>query len=215
MAAFLKEANSGGPTAALSLFRSLKWITARLKIDLRLNSDLVTPWGTPQPGHVVKGAVPMQLKVCVHWETLMRSENAYVRHVAGGNLCIALGVMRFVHLQRSAWVHVADQVVVARCNLGKSKRNGSRGAFWWILTKKGFMDDHVGDSLVREHQRISGLVVGAPGAHLLFDFGPKGFDVTEANHFLPGPMHYGKFLASSNSGMGVTLPDQKYNDKST
>ena len=127
----------------------------------------------------------------------MRSENAYVRHVAGGNLCIALGVMRFVHLQRSVWVHVADQVVVARCNLGKSKRNGSRGAFWWILTKKGFMDDHVGDSLVREHQRISGLVVGATGAHLLFDFGPKGSDVTEANHFLPGPLHYGKFLASS------------------
>ena len=139
----------------------------------------------------------MEVKVCVHRETLLVSDNAYVRHIAGGNVCIALGVMRFAHLQRSEWVLEAEKVMVARCSLGKSKKNGSRGAFWWVLGKRGLVADAVSDGIAQEHKGILKLLNLSRSDFLFFDFGPKGHDISQASHFTSAPLPYAKFLAAS------------------
>jgi len=94
MAAYCMQ---GGPIAS----RNLAWSARHLKLDLKLNDELVSPWWPPTTGFTAKGASRASLAITVHWEALVQATNASVRQSAAANIVRCLGVLGYKHGQRS------------------------------------------------------------------------------------------------------------------
>ena len=197
MASFLRDISAGGPTAALSAFRSLRWFCSKLGVELMLENPLVSPWGQPAVGHKSKGVDPAEIRVVIHWETLLSSPNPYVRQIACGNLLIIFGVLRFAHVQRSYMLKNARHVLVGKCSQGKSKVEGSRPGFFWALPKAGVAEKGMGDLIM---EFLDSLANKAPNLNsfLLHDFLPKNADVTEALSFSSNPLQYARFQSATS-----------------
>ena len=197
MASFLKDTASGGPTAALSTCRSLKWICGKIGIDLRMNNPLVMPWGVATMGHKVVQAVPLKIMVVVHWETLLGSPNDYIKMIAIGNLLIIFGVLRFQHVQRSRLLKCCAHVLIGECSQGKAKAEGVRSGYFWTLPKEGIAEKNLGEIVFN----FLGKLVDKCQDHqdfLLHDFLPKHSDITGASAFSPEPLRYGRFQAATS-----------------
>ena len=157
MACYMKLVSEGGPTAAWSQARSLAWLSRHLKIILHVQHELVSPWCVPKTGHSAVSKTPAIAKITVHWETLLRSNNPYVSQIAAANLICAWGVVRFKHMQRSRWIKSRESGAVAFCSLGKSKRDGSRGGFWWTMPQAGLTGMDIAELVVSLYRQINVL----------------------------------------------------------
>ena len=106
-------------------------------MNLYVDSELVAPWGRPQPGHSVKGSTSVTLKYVVHWETLLDSNNSYIAQIAAACLLLAYATLRFRHVQRSKLTKLTEHILLGECSMGKSKHDGVRSGFHWISPAQG------------------------------------------------------------------------------
>ena len=160
MASYFRHVSAGGPTAAWAQARSLCWASKHLKINLLTDNELVSPWCTPKIGHSATGAFPAQICVSVHWEEVLMGNNPYVAQIAAGNLLCSWAVLRFKHIQRSTWSKRTTFGALGHCSLGKGKRDGVRGGFWWTMPQDGVSAQGVADQAIALRDRISTLSGG-------------------------------------------------------
>ncbi len=104
VAAFLQEVGGQGPTEAAGVANHLRWMSRRLRLDLQLDHALVAPLLSTPRMHVPLQAMPLEVKMRVHFEILSQSSSAFIAHAADLTLTVAYATRREVHVQRSCLI---------------------------------------------------------------------------------------------------------------
>lgn len=103
LAAFLKEASRGGPTAAAALWQSLRWFEDKMGLPLGLQHFLVKPFQFLPAEHTAAQAPelqPWEFVNLVLWAASQRGTNLIVLAFI---IMTAVSCVRFEHIQRSTW----------------------------------------------------------------------------------------------------------------
>ena len=94
--------------------------------------------------HELRQATPLSLKLWLHIEVSLASDNQLVQWLSCAWHLLMTGVMRYVHMQRSVIIAVSDSGIVARAALGKSKKSGARRPFRWAAPRFSLKGTDVG-----------------------------------------------------------------------
>jgi hypothetical protein len=145
------------------------------------------------PAHSPKQAEPHEIREIVHLEVLMHCENCFVRHVAAACWALAMGTVRFRHLQRSKLLKLSDEVMAIACNQDKKPKDEAAPGYLWVLPRRGVAFEDSGDTLWASVQGAV-KITNIDADFLLFDLAPRGCQPSEATAFLPQEMSYSRFI---------------------
>eukprot|EP00973_Karenia_brevis_P093419 12417245-Karenia_brevis.AAC.1 len=168
------------------------------RLNLELQSGLVSPWFSPATGHVTLQKSPMRPHFIVHWEHLSDNSNPFVAWVAELNFCICMGVVRFAHAQRSCFAKMCPEVALLKCSLGKSRSGGARAPYYWILPKRGVLNTDVGERLYSKWQKMRDqLSLSHSPGYLLPNFLPAKSGIGDVRSVTNKAMSYSRFARLS------------------
>ena len=90
----------------------------------------------------IKQAVPLAVKVWVGLELAAKgSTNSLVKVLCGAWLILIATSLRFIHMQRSYLVDVGSKFITGMASLSKTKLDGRRRPFRWILPRMGLLKE--------------------------------------------------------------------------
>ena len=197
---------SKGPTAALGARRSLAQSEGLLGMYFCTDQHRVRAASGVPSWHEERQATPFRLRHLRFLEHLATSDSEAISWIAIGWLLLALGVMRWAHVQRSTLVELTVDSAIFRCGMGKSARNGSRRPFRWSVFRylqNGFDLGARLQSLLQTH------AVSRPP--LIPNFGPPRASVSELTSALVGEELSGsrmvRFLRQLMLQADIVLPD--------
>ena len=130
VADFFQRISAKGPTAAAGAAANLRWIQKILRINLKLDDDLVSPFIARPRAYRSKQKAPLEIKVLAHLDMLASGDNKFIAHVAGLSLFIVYGVIREAHVQRSFFVKRTKCGYIFSCREGKSA--GGKPFDWFL-----------------------------------------------------------------------------------
>ena len=108
-------AHSGPGALACCLY-----VQKRLGIPFGSDTPLLRRRAAPLVGHEPGAAVPLTLKLWLHWDRLISHENEFVRWMSAACCLFLVGVLRCAHLQRSSDFTVEGKGTFARASRAKS-----------------------------------------------------------------------------------------------
>jgi hypothetical protein len=193
VASYLEAKREGGPTAASGTAHTLAWVSRRFGLNMCLEHPMVQAKARLLPAHSPKPAEPHELREIVHLEVLMHSQNCFVRHVAGACWALAMGTLRFRHLQRSKLLKLTDRVIAVACNQDKKPKDEAAPGYLWILPRGGVAFEDSGHTFWASVQDAA-TITNIDADFLLFDLAPRGCQPSEATAFLPQEMPYSRFI---------------------
>ena len=197
---WLAERSEKGATTANSSLQGLKWLQDNFAVELHARDPALTRQVKVQC-HEVTPATPLGLRLFVHWEVLTRSENLFVKWIAWIWCALAYGVMRFAHLQRSSFKMQGLGLglgLVFHCVLGKSRKDGQRSPFWWIMPSVGIQTEtNLQQVWVQELLPVLPELMQHQRPYLIPAFGPQRVDVDGLRGLRAEPMSINSFTKFS------------------
>lgn len=146
-------------------------------------------------GHEVRGRTPWSLRILMHFEHWVQSDNGYAQWLSATWLTLAFGVMRFAHLQRSKVLEIGEDFILGRASVGKSRRGGVRRPFRWAAPRFSLRGVDLG-AVLRRLLEAAGPQE-ADRECILLDFGPPGAPFAKVVSTGCRPMPLGRFHSLS------------------
>ena len=132
--------------------------------------------------HVPRQAEPHDLRETAHLEFFLYKASCFLQHIAGACWALAMGTVRFRHLQRSKLLKLGDEVIAVACNKDKNPKRDASPGYVWILPRKGLAYEGSGEKFWNSVQGAI-KVTESKADFLLFDLHPRGCQPQEATSF--------------------------------
>ena len=194
LAEFFREISKGGPTAAASMWQSLRWFEDKMGLPLNLQHFLVKPFQfLPSDYSAVQAPElqPWEFANLVLWARSQRGTNLMV---AAFLLQSAVSCIRFEHVQRSSLTKHHDGWLEFWCKRGKRRIRGARPGYAWCTPEVAFQ----GFSLFKvlkeffAHEALPGVGFLWPSLQLQAD---DFYEVSESTPFvIDKPMSRSRLL---------------------
>ena len=171
-------------TGAGQAYWALLWIAKHTGLRLP-TSKILDPMVKVAPGHVPRQVTAFPLRVLYHFDLLSRSPNVYVAHAASNARLRCFTGLRPVHLQRSRILVKTAHMILGVCALDKNKKQGIRRPFLWVCSRTSLLADPGDDDFPRGIERPQDVFPMQDTQWLLWEWGPRGTDITTASEWLP------------------------------
>ena len=118
--------------------------------------------------HSVQQAVPLRLKLWLHFEELSFASNPFVALLSATWSCLCLCVIRFAHWQRSRVLELSSKALHGEASSGKRRTKGRRPPFQWVMPRFGVSGRDIAQQLLSLLKPLS----SSDASFLLPDFEP-------------------------------------------
>ena len=133
LSTFLKEVARGGPTAASAMFHALNWFRSQFGVQFPLDHWMVRGYKLLPVGHTSQQKLELQPWEFINMILKLRQSSGTNTLVLAFMLWAAVSCIRFEHIQRSKFDHLAANALFFTCSQGKARRQGARPAFQWAM----------------------------------------------------------------------------------
>ena len=128
LSTFLKEVARGGPTAASAMFHALNWFRSQFGVQFPLDHWMVRGYKLLPVGHTSQQKLELQPWEFINMILKLRQSSGTNTLVLAFMLWAAVSCIRFEHIQRSKFDHLAANALFFTCSQGKARRQGARPA---------------------------------------------------------------------------------------
>eukprot|EP00435_Cladocopium_sp_Y103_P052832 s71_g16.t1 len=143
LAEFLREISAGGPTAASSMHASLRWFATNLGAHFPLDHWAVKHFRFHAVHHTGKQAAELEPWQFINLAILMSRVQGSHKLIVSFLLMVAVGCVRFEHVQRSRLVRCHGAWIEFDCAQGKSRKQGARPGYRWGLPQVTMHGHHM------------------------------------------------------------------------
>ena len=159
---FLQHVSKGGPTAAVSVYASLKWWHDKLGLPLPIQDALVQPWGQAEKQHVARQRTPLEPAIFVSMCKFLKSARGTVKSFIAWTLLTLSACLRFAHIQRSGHLRLEGWLLVGFCAKGKRRMAGTRPPFVWATPACVAPDADLASVLLLEYAELEKSLGSVP-----------------------------------------------------
>ena len=209
LAEFFRFVAAGGPTAASSMHASLRWFADSFGASLPMSHWAVKHFRFHAAHHTGKQAPELEPWEFINLTMLLGRVQDSHKILVAMLLMVAVGCIRFEHVQRSTMMETHGAWLEFSCSQGKARKQGARPGYRWGLPQVTMHGQHLtkilGEFFTHEMPPDSPFLVPA------LELSPEDlWEVTEATAFISNKaMTRARFLEVMRGALvqvGVDFP---------